>query len=48
MTVQVDLPNGLERYVTAEGRLTIEGLKLLTKIVRSLEDHEARLQVLEP
>jgi hypothetical protein len=48
MTVPVDLPNGLERYVDANGRLTIEGQKLFRKLVLAVQDMETRLKVLEP
>ena len=43
MTVSVDLPSSLVRYVDADGRLTIEGVKLLQRMVKALEDHETRL-----
>lgn len=35
-------------YVTEDGRLTIEGMKLLRQVVAVLRDHEARVQALEP
>lgn len=43
MSVQVDLPSSLVRYVDENGRLTIEGVKLFQRMVKALEDHEARL-----
>lgn len=43
MTVQLFDPNLLERYVDENGRLTVEGLKLLAQMVAMLKDHESRL-----
>ncbi|MGB1390989.1 MAG: hypothetical protein ACPG61_19105 [Paracoccaceae bacterium] len=43
MTVTVELPSGLAPFVGPDGRLTIEGIKMLQRMVKALEDHEARL-----
>ena len=45
MAVKVEKPNTVERYVGPDGRLTIEGVKLLQRIVAAIDDHEARLVV---
>lgn len=36
------------KYVTPEGRLTEEGLRLLERLAAMLDDHEARIVTLEP
>lgn len=46
--MNVEMPNSIQQYVDANGRLTLEGVKLLQRIVEALRDHEARLVVLEP
>ena len=48
MTVQVDLPNDIERYVDPNGRLTIEGMKIIRKLALAVQDHEERIKALEP
>lgn len=48
MTISLKQPNLLEKLVTSDGRLTNEGLILLTRIVEMLRDHEARIEALEP
>ena len=48
MTVKLLEPTLIEQYVDADGRLTIEGLKLLERIIAMLRDHEARIDTLEP
>lgn len=48
MTVQLLEPTLAERYIDENGRLTIEGVKLLERIVAMLRDHEARIEALEP
>ncbi|WP_156025874.1 hypothetical protein [Sulfitobacter sp. 20_GPM-1509m] len=48
MTVEVKLPNAIEQYVGPDGRLTLEGVKLIQRLVRAIEDHEARITALEP
>lgn len=48
MTVEVQLPIQGVRYVDADGRLTLDGVLLLQRIVDALEEMEARLQALEP
>jgi len=48
MTVTVEQPNNIERYIDANGRLTLEGIKLFQRIVAAINDHEARIVVLEP
>lgn len=48
MTVPVNDPNPLEKYVDANGRLTLEGLKLLQAAIRAIRDHEDRIVALEP
>ena len=40
--------NSLLAYIDAEGRLTIEGLKLFEQLLAVLRDHEGRISVLEP
>ncbi len=43
MTVEVTAPSQDVVYVTKDGRLTLEGLRLLIQIIAKLEDHETRL-----
>lgn len=45
----------LSQYVTADGRLTLQGLELIQRIIEAteeaqtmLDDHEARITALEP
>lgn len=35
-------------YVTPDGRLTVEGLKLFRQLLAVLRDHDARIEDLEP
>ena len=46
--MNVEQPNGIEQYVDKDGRLTLEGIKLLQRIVDALEELDARVTVLEP
>lgn len=46
MTAPRPLP--YSQYVTPEGKLTNEGMKLLQEIARLLNDHEERIRTLEP
>lgn len=48
MAVKVETVNSITKYVTEDGKLTIEGIRLLQTIVEALADHETRLVVLEP
>lgn len=48
MTVKLLEPTLIEQYVDKDGRLTIEGVKLLERIIAMLRDHEARIETLEP
>ena len=48
MTIQTKEPSAIERYIDSEGRLTIEGLKLFQQMLAKLDDHEARIEALEP
>jgi len=41
-------PTLIEQYIDKDGRLTIEGVKLLDRIIAILRDHEARIETLEP
>jgi hypothetical protein len=45
----------LQQYIADDGRLSLEGMKLLSALVRTIEaqqakidDHEARITTLEP
>ena len=46
--MNVDKPNRLERYVDQSGRLTLEGIKLLEKIVNGMQSLDERVTALEP
>lgn len=48
MSVELLEPSPIEQYVDEEGRLTIEGVKLLQRLVEALRDHESRIETLEP
>ena len=48
MAVKVEAVNSITKYMTEDGRLTIEGIRLLQTIAEALADHEVRLVVLEP
>lgn len=48
MAVQLLEPNLVERITDKEGRLTIEGVLILQRILEALRDHEARITTLEP
>jgi len=43
MAVKIDEANAITRYVDADGKLTVEGLRLFQLIVKMLKDHETRL-----
>lgn len=40
--------NPIIKYITADGRLTDEGLKLFVAMLNQLKDHETRIVALEP
>ena len=40
-------PQAQVRYITADGRLTPEGMQLFLAWLRTLRDHERRLEALE-
>lgn len=40
-------PQAQVRYVTADGRLTSEGMQLFLAWLATLKDHEARIKALE-
>jgi len=40
--------NAVLQYVTPDGRLTPEGLRLFARLLDVLRDHEARITTLEP
>lgn len=46
MSIPQPLP--YSQYVTPEGKLTNEGMKLLQQLARVLTDHEERIRNLEP
>lgn len=48
MAVKVEAVNSITKYVTPDGRLTTEGVRLLQTIVNAIADHETRIVVLEP
>lgn len=48
MAVELFEPNLIEKYIDADGRLTIEGVKLFQRIIEMLRDHETRIEALEP
>ncbi len=48
MTVKLLEPNLVEKYIEADGKLTLDGVKLLDRIIAMLKDHEARITALEP
>lgn len=35
-------------YITPDGRLTVEGMKLFRQLIAMMRDHEARIVDLEP
>ena len=43
MAVNVEEANAITKYVDSDGKLTVEGLRLLQLIVKMLKDHETRL-----
>lgn len=48
MTVEVQDPIQLVRYVDQNGRLTLEGIILIQRLVDAIADLEARVTALEP
>lgn len=48
MSITAKQPNGIEQYVDANGRLTLEGIKLLQRVVNDLNSLDARVTALEP
>lgn len=48
MSLSSEMPNGIERYIDPDGRLTLEGLKLFQRMISDLEAMDARIAVLEP
>ncbi len=48
MSIQAKEPTNIEKYVDKDGRLTIDGLLYFQLVIRTLQDHEDRLVVLEP
>lgn len=47
MTVYVELPQGAEKYVEADGRLTLEGLKLIQRLVEAIKGLDSRVTAAE-
>ena len=43
MTVELKIPTRIQHLVDKDGRLTLEGLQILERMVAMLRDHEARL-----
>jgi len=43
MTVKLLEPNLIEKYTDAEGRLTLDGIKLFGRMIAMLKDHESRV-----
>lgn len=41
-------PNPQEKYVEADGRLTLDGLKLIELMQARIEELEKRIEALEP
>ena len=48
MTVKLLEPALVERYVNADGTMTLEGMKLFQRMIDMLKDHETRITTLEP
>lgn len=48
MTVEVKQPIALQKFVNEDMTLTLDGLELLQRIVEALQDHETRIDTLEP
>jgi hypothetical protein len=47
VTVKLLEPVLIEQYIDADGRLTLEGMKLFERMINMLKDHEARITALE-
>ncbi|MGB1215533.1 MAG: hypothetical protein ACPG4X_19340 [Pikeienuella sp.] len=47
MTVHVYPPNDVETYVAQNGRLTLEGIKLIQRIVETVNELDERITALE-
>lgn len=48
MTVQVQLPAQPVQYVDANGRLTVDGMLLIQRLVEAIEALDERVTALEP
>ncbi len=46
--MSVERPNQAVVYVDANGRLTLEGIKLFLRLIDKLDSLEARIAALEP
>ena len=46
--MNVEMPNKMTRYVDANGRLTLEGMKLFQRLIDGMQEVDERLKVLEP
>jgi hypothetical protein len=46
--MNVEFPNAIERYVDSDGRLTLEGIKILQRLVLAVQSLDERVRALEP
>lgn len=46
--MSIPTPNAFQKYIDSDGRLTIEGIILLSQLVEKVIELEARIEALEP